>query len=74
MDNKQVIKWAMQHPWEQTGETEARCRVTGKTYPAIWYDGELMALEADAEQAAELEALGVLPKEAKLYGASIADV
>ena len=74
--SKEIIAWAMKNPWEQTGENEARCRVTGKTYPAIWHDGQMMALEADAEQAAELEALGVLPKEVKLYGlaTSIFDV
>jgi len=76
MSSEKIVAWAMQNPWEQVGEDKARCRVNGKTYPAIWHDGQMMALEADAEQAAELEALGVLPRETKLYGlaTSIADV
>ena len=74
--SNEIIAWAMQNPWEQTAENEARCRVTGKTYPAIWFDGQMMALQADAEQIAELDTLGVLPKETKLYGTatSIFDV
>jgi len=71
---KEVMGWAMRHPWEKVDNHQARCRVTGRTYPAIWHEDLLMALQVTDKEIDEIKKAGVNFKEVKLYGCDISVV